>query len=56
MFFFSTDTVATIDVIQLPPRLSRSTDVIMELRYGMCERFFSLSDMITCNFQHENAT
>ena len=30
----SGDKVASIVVIQFPPRLSRSTDVIMELRYG----------------------
>lgn len=29
-------TVAIITVLQLPPRLSRSTEVIMELRYGIC--------------------
>lgn len=29
-------TVAIMTVLQFPPRLSRSTEVIMELRYGMC--------------------
>lgn len=29
-------TVAIITVLQLPPRLSRSTEVIMEFRYGIC--------------------
>ena len=28
--------VAIMEVLQLPPRESRRTDVIIELRYGMC--------------------
>ena len=39
-------------VLQLPPRLSRSTDVIIELRYGMCMRFpfpRSCSATMTCS-------
>ena len=47
MFFFSADSVAIMVVIQFPPKLSLSTDVIMELRYGMCERFFSDRDTMT---------
>lgn len=42
------DTVAIMVVIQLPPRLSLSTDVIIEFLYGMCERFFSERAMMTC--------
>ena len=32
---FSAEQVAIITVLQLPPKLSRKTDVIMELRYGI---------------------
>lgn len=45
-------TVATMTVRQLPPRLSFSTDVIMELRYGMWPRplplLRSCSATMTC--------
>lgn len=43
-------TVATMVVLQFPPSESRSTDVIMLLRYGMCCRLpliRSRSDTIT---------
>lgn len=47
MFLFSMEHVAIIVVMQLPPRLSRNTDVIMELRYGMCCRDLLDKAMIT---------
>ena len=46
----SGDIVATMTVLQLPPSESRSTEVSIELRYGMCERddvSFSCSAVIT---------
>ena len=66
MFLFSTEQVAIIDVMQLPPRLqregkevmevereranlSRSTEVIMELRYGTWERDLSDRATMTCS-------
>lgn len=48
-FFLSTARVAIIVVMQLPPRLSLSTEVNMEFLYGIWERFFSDSAMITYN-------
>lgn len=48
MFLFSIDSVAIMVVMQLPPRLSRRTEVIMEFLYGMCDRFLSAREMITC--------
>lgn len=47
MFLLSKESVAIMVVIQFPPRLSRSTEVIMEFLYGMWERFFSASAMMT---------
>ena len=49
MLRFSIEQVAIMVVMQLPPRLSRSTEVIMEFLYGTCCRFFSDSARITCN-------
>ena len=42
IFLFSKEHVAIMVVIQFPPRLSRNTDVIIELRYRMWCRFFYL--------------
>jgi len=47
MLLRSIEQVAIIVVIQLPPRLSLSTEVIIELRYGMCCRLLSDSATIT---------
>ena len=44
----STEHVATILVIQFPPKLSLNTDVIREFLYGICP-LFSDKDMITCS-------
>ena len=41
--------VAIIVVLQLPPNESRSTEVIIEFRYGMCVRDRSPSATITCS-------
>ena len=49
IFRLSTAHVAIIVVIQFPPKLSRKTDVIIEFRYGMCERCFSERATITCS-------
>jgi len=43
----STEQLAIMVVIQFPPRLSRRTDVIIELRYGMCWRRLSDNAIIT---------
>ena len=41
MLAFSTEHVAIMVVMQFPPKESRSTLVIMELRYGICDLVFS---------------
>jgi len=47
MFARSMEQFAIIVVRQFPPRLSRRTDVIIELRYGMCWRRLSDNAIIT---------
>ena len=40
MWVLSGFIVAIIEVLQLPPRESLRTDVIIEFRYGICRNFF----------------
>jgi hypothetical protein len=47
----SAESVAIMVVMQLPPRLSRKTDVIIEFRYGICVR--ALSDSATITFANK---
>lgn len=49
MLFLWEDSVASMAVMQLPPSESRSTVVIIELRYGTWVRRLSASATITCS-------